>query len=82
VEPDPELARHPELVEGFAVVPAEGVARLVARFAQGVEEVGDVAAHDAAGAEPAEEVDLVLLVGCVEARVRRGLLGEELAELT
>ena len=64
------------------MVPGEAMVGLVAEPAQLVEQPGDLARDDAAGLQPAQQVDLLLVRHRVQPHPRGQLLRQELGELS
>src|SRR6202022_805003 len=78
VKPDGQLARQLELEESLAVVAVEIVRGLVAAAAEAVKELAGLGGEEALVLKAAEEVELGLALGGVDARERRGALGDAL----
>jgi hypothetical protein len=81
VKPHPQGAGHSQLVEGFGAASGVGMHRRVARLAESMEQVKDVAGDGAAISQPVEDVGEVVFVGGHDTDVSRRLAGQQVGVL-
>jgi hypothetical protein len=81
MKPDSGLARIFEGVKGFTECPCRPMGRIVAEYAQGVKEVGDLRRQNPLEPQAPKQIGLRFIARFIKTRLRGDELGQQFGEL-